>query len=207
MIKPLLLILRPGAIWEEISHTRPSIGFMLACFLLPWLLVSAVGEGAGMVHWGKWQDFGRLKRFPLDETVVLEAGQLLLSLVVVFASASMVKSVGDTFRVRHTYTEAFAAVAYSLTPLFILRLLNAFTGINPWVSWAIGISLAVAVLYHGLPRMMKPDPSHALGLYFMSAVVLILVTGLMQYITAAALQGDFPKLQVIVSDLAARLPF
>ena len=75
------------------------------------------------------------------------------------------------------------------------------------MSWAIGIILSIAVLYHGVPRMMEPDPSHAFGLYFMSALLLVLVTGLVRFVTAAYLQGKFPKLQAIVSDLAARLPF
>jgi hypothetical protein len=74
------------------------------------------------------------------------------------------------------------------------------------LSWAIGIILSIAVLYHGVPRMMEPDPPHAFGLFFMSALLLALVTGLVRYATASFLEGKFPKLQVIISDLAARLP-
>jgi hypothetical protein len=40
----------------------------------------------------------------------------------------------------------------------------------------------------------------------MSALLLALVTGLVRYATASFLEGKFPKLQVIISDLAARLP-
>ena len=79
------------------------------------------------------------RSFPLSEAVVVEAAQILLSLGVVFVGANLVKSIGETFHGRHTYTQAFTAVAYSLGPLFLLRLLDAFTGVSPWVTWAIGI--------------------------------------------------------------------
>jgi hypothetical protein len=55
--------------------------------------------------------------------------------------------------------------------------------------------------------MMEPDPSHAFGLFFMSALLLVLVSGMVRFVTAAFLEGKFAKLQVLVSDIAARLPF
>jgi hypothetical protein len=72
--------------------------------------------------------------------------------------------------------------------------------------WAVGIILCAAVLYHGVPRVMEPDPPHAFGLFFMSSLLLALVSGLVRLVTISYLQGKFVKLQVIISDLAARLP-
>jgi uncharacterized membrane protein YecN with MAPEG domain len=118
----------------------------------------------------------------------------------------MIKSIGETFHGRHSYTQAFTTVAYGLGPLFLLRLLDAFAGMSPWVCWSIGIILSIAALYHGVPRVMEPDPPHAFGLFFMSALLLALVSGLVRLVTASYLQGKFTKLQVIISDLAARLP-
>jgi hypothetical protein len=207
MIKPLLLIFEPDAIWDEIDRAGRSLAFILVSFIIPWQLICAVAEGYGLVHWGKWQVIGGLKKFPLGEAMVIAGAQFLLSLLVVFVGANMVKAIGETFRGRHTYTQAFAAVAYGLGPLFVLRLLDAFSGINPWVPWGIGILLSIAVLYHGVPRMIKPDPSHAFGLFFMSVLLLVVFTGLIRYVTAEYLQGNFPKLQAMVSNLAARLPF
>jgi hypothetical protein len=126
---------------------------------------------------------------------------------VVFAGAKLVKSVGETFRGRHTYNQAFTAVAYGLGPLFLLRLFDTFSGISPWAPWGVGIVLSISVLYQGLPRVMEPDPSHAFGLYLMSAVLLALITGMARFVTAGYLQGEYPKLLAIVSDITARLPF
>jgi hypothetical protein len=207
MIKALLLILEPIATWDRILRARRGIVSILVLYLLPLLLLTSAWEAYGLIHWGKWQgEVRHLKKFTVSEAVVFESAQVLLSLVVVFVGAKMVKSIGETFRGRHTYTQAFAAVAYSLGPLFLLRLFDSFSGVWPWLTWSIGILLSIATLYHGVPRMMEPDPSHAFGLYLMSALLLALVTALARFLTAAYLNGKFPKLQAIVSDLIARLP-
>ena len=208
MIKALLLIFDPVGSWEGIFRARRSLGFILALYLLPLLLVTSAAEGFGLVHWGKKQgEFGRLNHFPLREAVLIEVAQILVSLVVVFGGASLIKAVGETFHGRHTYTQAFTAVAYSMGPFFLLRLLDTFPGLSPWVAWAIGMSLTVAALYQGVPRMMAPDPPHAFGLYVMSALLLVLISGLVRFATATYLQGKFPALQSLITGLAARLPF
>jgi len=207
MIKALLLIFDPVATWEGIVRARRSLAFILILFLLPLILLTSAAEGYGLVRWGKRQgEVSRLKTFSLGEAVIVEAAQVLVSLVVVFFGAKVLKSLGETFHGRHTYTQAFTAVAYSLSPLFLLRLLDAFAWINPWVSWAIGILLSIAVLYQGVPRTMLPDPSHAFGLYLMSAVLLALVSGLMRFVTASYFQGKFPAVQSLVAEIGARLP-
>jgi len=207
MIKALLLIFDPMATWEGIFRARRSLGSVLLVYLLPLLLLASAAEGYGLVQWGKWHgEIGRIKNYPLREAVIVEAIQFLLALVVVFIGANMIKAIGETFHGRHTYTQTFTTVAYGLSPLFLLRLLDAFPGISPWLSWSIGILLSIGVLYQGVPRIMEPDPPHAFGLFFMSALLLALVTGLVRLVTASYLQGKFAKLDAIISDLAARLP-
>ena len=87
-------------------------------------------------------------------------------------------------------TQAFISVAYGLAPLFLLRLCDGLGSDLvwvPWVTWSVGILLAIGVLYHGVPRMMEPDPSHAFGLFLMSALLLMLITGLLRYVTISYL--------------------
>jgi hypothetical protein len=211
MIKALLLIFDPLPTWEGIFQAKRSIGFILGAFLLPLLLLASAAEGYGLVHWGKWQvDVMRVQKFPVGEAIVVEVIQFLLGLFVIFLGAKLLKSVGETFHGRHTYGQAFTAMAYSLSPLFLCRVLDAFTGLSqwaPWLSWSIGIVLSVAVLYNGVPRMMEPDPAHAFGLYVMTALLMVLVTGLVRLVTTSYLEGRFPKLQVVISAIGARLPF
>jgi hypothetical protein len=63
------------------------------------------------------------------------------------------------------------------------------------------------VLYLGLPIVMKPDPPHAFGLFFMTCLLLILVTGLTCFLTVWYVHGRFTKLDAAVERIAGFLPF
>jgi hypothetical protein len=91
--------------------------------------------------------------------------------------------------------------------LFLLRLLDGLPNVNPWVSWSIGIVLSVKVLYQGVPRMMEPDPSLAFGLFLVSSLVMVIITGLVRFVTWWYLAGKLSQLDALVSGIAARLPF
>lgn len=208
MIKALLLIFAPVHTWEGIQLNRRSFGFILWLHLVPMVILSCAVEGYGLIKFGKWQgEVPRLKIYSRGEAVIFEAAQVLLSMAVVLIGAKLTKSVGETFHGRHTYSQTFAAVAYGLSPLFLLRLLDASASSPPWVTWGIGILLSIAVLYQGLPRMMEPDPPHAFGLFLMSSLLLVLISGLWRFLTAWYLQGRFASLESAVSKLADQLRF
>ena len=211
MIKALLLIFDPAATWERILLARRSLAFILFFYLCPLLILVSAAEGYGLVRSGKLRGLAEKPHFfTVGEAVILETVQLLVSVGVVFLGATLVKSIGETFHGRHTMTQAFATVAYGLAPLFLLRLgdpLSTDAVWVPWVTWTIGVLLSIAVLYHGVPRMMEPDPSHAFGLFLMSSLLLLLITGLARFVTIWYLQGQFTTLEASVADLARRLPF
>jgi hypothetical protein len=211
MIRALLLIFDPAATWERIFRARRSVVFILLIYLCPFLLLNAVAEGYGLVHIGKKRGILAQDHFFMrGEAVIFEAGLFLVWVGVVFLGAKLVKSIGETFHGRHTMTQAFATVAYGLAPLFLLRLCDGWSqdlDTIPWVIWALGTLLAFNVLYYGVPRMMEPDPSHAFGLFLMSSILLMLITGLLRFVTVWYLKGEFTALESFVSDLGRRLPF
>jgi hypothetical protein len=208
MIKALLFIFEPGTAWIRVADARRGLGFIFTTYLLPMLLLVAVVEGAGMVKWGKWQAvIGQIKKFTVGEAVVFEAFQTLLMLVAIAACAHLIKMLGETFHGRHDYRQAFTAVIYGLSPLFMVRLLDAFPSVNPWLTWVVGILLVVAILYHGVPCVMLPDPPHALGLYFMSSILIVTVTGAERFATFWCVSGYSQPLENFIADTAAKLPF
>ncbi len=208
MLKAFLLVFNSQATWEGIARARRGIVYVLTVHLLPLLVLTAAAEGYGLHHWGKWQGaVQRLKEFSTGEAIVFEAVQLVISLAVVFLGARLVKSLGETFHGRHTYLQAFTLVAYGLSPVFLLRLFDAFRGVSPWATWGVGIVLTFAVLYHGVPLVMEPDPPQAFGLYMVSSLSLLLISGLARFLTAWYLQGRFTKLEPILSGIAGYLPF
>jgi uncharacterized membrane protein YecN with MAPEG domain len=202
MIKALLLIFDAAATWERISQAQRRVGFILVFFLLPLLGFTSAVEGFGLVRWGKPRgEVSWMKRFSVSEAAVFEGAQVVLWLLIIFVSAKVLKSMCETFHGQRNYTSAFATVAYGLSPLFLVHLLDVFPAVSPWMTWGLGIILSIAVLYHGVPRMMEPDPPHAFGLYLMSALTVFLATGLLRFVTAWYLQGEFGKLETLLRGL------
>jgi hypothetical protein len=208
MIKALFLIFNPGATWMNIAEERRCLGCVLGFYLLPMLLLVAATEGFGLMHWGTEQVFtGVIKKLTLNEAIVFEFAKSLLTLLIITVCAFLIKSLGETFRSRHNYTQAFTVVIYGLSPLFLFRLLDMFQTITPWLTWSIGIMLTVKAFYHGVPCIMQTDPTHALGLYFMTSLLVVVITGAERFFTAWYLTGHFLPLAKSVGGFAAKLPF
>jgi hypothetical protein len=54
--------------------------------------------------------------------------------------------------------------------------------------------LSVGALYHGVPRVLDPDPPTAFGLYLTSALILAGVMGLERLISLLVLDGRIKML-------------
>jgi hypothetical protein len=207
MFKAMFLILRPDPTWEHLAEAGRGMGLIFVFYLLPMLLIVAVAEGFGLVHWGVAQmNSGLIKKMSVNEAVIYEAAQSLLTLLVIFLGAALIKMQGETFHSRANYKQAFTVVAYGLSPLFLIQSLNLFP-MPVWLVWSVGIVLALSTLYHGIPCVMKIDPTHALGLYFMSSLVVLALAATERFFTAWYLSGHFVLLTHAVSQIAARLPF
>lgn len=206
MIKALLLIFEPVATWDRISQARRSQSFVLFVYLVPMIILASIAEGYGLYSWGKARDLGPRKFYSLGETVLFEAGECLLYLAMVYIMAKLVKSMGATFHGRQTFAQSFGVVAYGLSPLFLFHVLDALRDISPWFPWAVGMMLCIAVLYQGVPRMLQPDPPHAFGIYLMTSLLLVLISGILRFLTAWYLQGKFTGLESFITRLSARLP-
>lgn len=208
MIKALLLIFIPIHTWEQIAAFQRRTSTIFLFYLMPLLLLSTGAECFGLVHWGKPRGaVARITPFPLSQAVVYGVGRILLSLVIVLVMAKLIKALGETFHGRHSFNQVFTVATYGLSPLFLMRIFNMFPAVSPWATWAVGAILCVMILYYGLPIIMKPDPPHAFGLYFMTSLFLIIVTGLTCFLTYWYMRGRFVKLDEFISAVAAHLPF
>ncbi len=196
MIKTFLLIFNPADAWDRIIRARRGLLSILLLYLLPFLILTSVGEAYGLIHWGKLQGAARLpKTFSMDEAMRFEAAYIFLFLLIVFIGSQVVKLMGDTFHSRNTYAQTFTLIAYGLGPVLLLRFLDAFTPVSPWATWGVGILLSCAILYHGVPKVMEPDPPHAFGLYLVTSLVLFMATGLARLVTAWYLQGRLAEMR------------
>ena len=147
-----------------------------------------------MITFGKWQPaYQKLRGFQipehLHEVVVFELAVFVLALATVFIAAHVIKTISGTFREKCSFQQSFTLVVYSLSPMFLLRLLDALPAMNPGVTWAIGIALTIWVLYQGVPRILMPDPTHAFGLYLSTVIVMVLTTGLARLLPGLYILG------------------
>jgi uncharacterized membrane protein YecN with MAPEG domain len=207
VIKALFFISNPNAAWDRVVQSGRSLMWVLFFYLLPMLMVVAAAEGFGLMKWGKRNAvIGLVRKFSMGEAAAYELGQTLLTLLMIVACAYFLKMLGKTERRQVAYQQTFTVVVYGLSPLFLLRLLDVVP-VNPWVIWSIGIMFSISTLYHGLPRIMEPEPTNAFGLFFMSALVLVTTTGLERFITVWYLEGRMRSLDDIVAGLLSHLPF
>lgn len=191
MLKALMLLFDPANTWEKIRIAQHSVGRLSLSFVLPLLLLSAVVEAAGLRRFGVERGNFIEKIVPVSEALALryEVVQMLLSLVILYGGSALLKPIGASFHRRHTYLECFTTLAYSLAPLFLARMLSPLPVMNTWVCFGIGIFLAVSLLYRGIPVIMKPDPSSAIGLFVFCAFLLIGSTALAHFVADLVLRG------------------
>ena len=159
MIKAVLLLFEPVRTWDRIALAERGVGFILLTYVLPLLVLVGGAEAWGMIHWGDWRGAVlMLKKYTLPEAVGFQLMQLSIQLFTLFLGQLLLNL--ETFHGRHTYTQAFTALAYSLGR-FGCCALDLFPAINPWVSFGLGIVLTIAVLYYGIPRddAIRPKPS------------------------------------------------
>ena len=205
-----MLVLDPGASWDSIVLRKRSWQTILLIYLLPLWLIAFVAEFYGLVHWGKPRGFvSELKTLSNSEALIFEIIQLVLMAVLVFVGAKLIRSLGETFHGRNTFNQAFTVAAYGLGPVFTMRIFDAFSGAAGWVYWAtwgVGIVLTISILYLGVPKVMLPDPPHAFGFYMTSCIFLMILSGLIRFLTFSFLEGKFGKLDSLIDGIVKSLP-
>jgi len=189
MVKALLLIFDPASTWEKIELTKHSVWRVFFLYVLPIMLIAFGVEGWLLLQFGMERG-GIIERVvPVSQELVLryEVVQLILGLSVCFVGAWLFRKVGESFHRRHSYTECFTTLGYSLGPYFLARMLDGWPALNTWIAWSVGALLALSLLYRGLPRIMKPDPSNALGLYLLCSLLLLVITGMSHFVATLVL--------------------
>ena len=189
MLRALLLIFDPANSWEKIETDKPSVAHIFFTYLLPIMLVSFAVEAWLLTQLGtqRGRIVERVTQVSRDIVIRYEVTQFALGIVLVFLGAFLMMKLSESFHRRHAYKEIFATLGYSLGPYFLCRMLDGLPALNTWIVWAIGALLAVSLFYRGLPRLMKPDPSNALGVYLMCSMLILVLSGLAHYFATLVL--------------------
>jgi Yip1-like protein len=184
-----MLIFNASKTWETIKAEQRGVAQISSAFLLPLLALSSLGEALGMLRLG-------IERGTLTMNVVRPSTDLVLryelvqaglSLVIVYLGAFALQKIGASFHRRHSYQECFTTLVYSMSPLYLVRLLDGVPAVYTWACYGIGIFLALGLFYRGLPFIMRPDPSNALGLFVFCSFLLLVATALAHWVATLVL--------------------
>ena len=190
MINSLLLIFDSSATWDKIAKANRGVAGVFILHLLPLLVISLGIEAYALIHLGEARGLtDHMRKIPQPIVMNYALIYFVLLLGIVFLGAKILQKIGESFHSTHNYRQCFVTLAYSLSPLFLARILDAWPAMNTWVCWGLGAILSVAVMYQGLPRLMNPDQTNALGIYLVSSVLVLIVTGAAHYVAVLVLQG------------------
>ena len=189
MIKVLLLLLDPTNTWEKIQQSSPGVARVFFTYVLPLVLLGMTVETLGLIKLGR--DEGRFTerrlKVPQELATRYAVVQAASAIVIAFVGAWIFKAIGEGFHRRQAYRDAFATLGYSVGPYYLARMLDGAPFINTWICWAIGAALVVSVLYRAVPRLMRPDPSNALGVYLLCSLLLVAVLAVSHFVAVLAL--------------------
>ena len=184
------LIFSAGKEWERITTTgNYSFFFVLCVSLLPLLALACFGEGWGLMRFGEASsELGRIV-VPPERIIRYElfyAGSTLSAIIV---GALLLQAVGTSFNVNVPFSAYFALLAYGFLPIIFMHLLDGLPFIHTWICWAIGVGLAVRILYHGVAFALKPEQTKGFGLMIMSVIYVVTLSGLVHFAAVQVLHG------------------
>lgn len=167
--------------WRWANEAGKGLLRLIVLHLLPLAAVGCIAEGYGLTHWGRRVgEFGAHRVYSLAEILPYEGARFGLSLLMVFLVACVLRLMANTFHARNGFLPAMTVAVFGSGPILLLRVADMFAVAPPWLTWAVGAVLSAAVLYQGIPRVMNADPTHALGLYMAGAMLVVLVSAVMQ---------------------------
>ena len=198
MITALQLIFSPFETWEKIATAQRGFVWTVCVYLLPLLILALGLEGFLLSQWGeKRGEFGFLIKVPVDLAVRYAAAYFVLLLAAIIISAKFLALASESFNVQTSYFQSFVVMAYGFGPIILARILDGFPQINSWVCWLIGAAAAISVLYHGVGMVLKPDQTKGFGLYLMSIIIVVLVSGVAHFAALSVLHGKILRPRAI----------
>ncbi len=190
MITALALLITPAKRWQRIAQADRGIVFVLFVSLLPLMLLAGLIEGYGLIKWGeKRGDFGAVVYISQELAIRHEAVQIGLGLLLIFVGSKFIQWIGAGFNFEPSYNQCFTLVAYGSTPIYLARFLYSVPLISTWFCWTLGALGFASVLYQGIAYVLKPSPTKGFGLYLLSVMILIPLSGIGHLTALSLLHG------------------
>lgn len=177
MITALRLQFKPATTWPDIVLRQPGVLHTLFTQVIPPAILAVAIEAAGLE--ANRKSVLGAGAAGTNWAIVAQAGAARLGIIIaaVIFAALLVQLVADSFNCQVSFKQGFTLIAFALFPWYIFRLADLIPGLNPWIPFAVGIGLAIAQIYHGVPLVLLPPPVQIFGLFVGCLFICVLVMG------------------------------
>ncbi len=134
---------------------------------------------------------GRIIRLDTNQIVTFEIIQLGLGLFLLFFGGKFIQWTCQGFHTETSYKQAFTLTAYGLTPLFWMRFLDGVPQVPSWLCWGLGALGILVAFYHGVALIIQPNTSVGFGMYLVSSITLIAISGLCHFLALGVAYEKF----------------
>ena len=193
MLRALNLSISPEAGWQKTALNPPSAFVVLLASILPLMILGLAVEGYALMKYG--EAFGDLGRHAVSAERVLKYTIFygIASLAVIIVGAGLLRNIGSTFNLQVSYGAWLVLLGMVYTPIFLARMLDAVPAIHTWICWSVGLALALRVLYHGVGGWLRPEQTKGFGLFLITFMYILVVSGLVHFAAIQVLQGKLLK--------------
>ncbi|HEV8544352.1 MAG TPA: Yip1 family protein [Verrucomicrobiae bacterium] len=192
MFKSLNLLFSPEKEWQKIALNPPSLAVVAFGILL--LIAVTLGvEAWGLMKFGEGSgEFGRM-HLPNERVLKYAVFYGVGSLLAIIIVSRLLKDVGHSFNLQAPFPICFILIAFGYSPILLFRCADAFPSINTWICWAIGAVLSLRILYHGVALWLRPEQTKGFGIFMVSFLLIVVLSGLVHFSAIQVLHGRFLK--------------
>lgn len=189
MLSALQMLFSPFKAWEKVVAANRHWVFLLLTMVLPIIGITAAVEAAGLLNLRHRHTEVGTVQFSKERVQKYEVVYVAASLAIILLGTVFLQSVAASFDVTATYSQCFAVLAYTYSPIMFLHMLDALPGINTWICYGIGLALSFQVLYHGVGLCLRPEQTKGFGLLLFSALFVTVLSGLAHFAAVMVLEG------------------
>lgn len=163
------IIISPKTEWEVIANEEPNAKQILFSYVLPLAFIPAIASVFGSIIFNPF-GFG----FGLAIGIGMAIIYLIISATSIMASAFIVDALAPNFGSQKNYGRSVQLIAYSITPMFVLGILNIIFFIG-WLFMLVGIGYGIYIMYLGLGNIMKTPEDKKVGYLIVSMISFLFV--------------------------------
>ena len=175
----------PKMEWQKIEPEPTTIEQLYKGYVIPLAAIPAVASFIGQSLIG----LPILGRIGIVPGIIGAALALVMSLIGVYVSGMIVSRLAPSFESRVDDRQALKLVAYAYTPAWVAGVLN----ILPFLGLlsVLGALYSIYLFYLGVPVMMKTPEPKVIPYMAVSAIVIIVLTMILYFVTAAIMGTIF----------------